>query len=76
MIVTGGWWVHGINLKANMTVAEQAPLNAMEIQSGRNPPARRGVASGKRKPGKPRKPAVLITDEDLVAVVQAANEPR
>ena len=68
----GGWRVHRINHKANMTVAEQAPLNAMEIQSGRRPPATRGAASGKPKPGKPRKPAILIVDDELVAVVQVA----
>jgi DNA-binding NtrC family response regulator len=64
VIVTDGWRVHGINHKANMTVAERAPLNTKEIQSGRRPPATRGVASGKRKPGKPRKSAVLIVDDD------------
>lgn len=64
-IVTDGWRVHATKYKANMTVAEQAPLNAMKIQSGRKPTARRGVASRKGQPGKPRKPAVLIVDDDL-----------
>ena len=71
-IMAGRWRVYTINHKANMPVAEQAPLNAMEIQSGRRPRATRGVASGKRKPGKPRKPAVLLVDDELVAVVPIA----
>jgi len=41
------------------------PVNRrMKIQSGRKPAATRGVASRKRQHGKPRKPAVLIVDDD------------